>query len=534
MKILRRSLLLTLTLLLFVAIPVMGQEVLEITPSQLTVTAIQQQTVSRTLLIRANQAVQNMSIIPLDLKDAEGGKVLPANAIHVEGDNSTLDSNGLLTVIIRIDLRDVLSGQYTGDLLISTENGNRPVPITVTVKDPPYLPALVLVAGVGLGLVVSEYRSKGKPRDEILVNLGQIRTQIKVDGELHQQGNAFYNLIEAELIDVEVALEAQQWEEAKVSIDKASVVWNLWRRGRSDWLVQLEAYTNLLMKLDSLGGKNVHYIASLLQVAEDTFRKTPTYAGPSELREQLLALYETTNNYVNLLETLKDLENTGPSGRIQAQALKKQLDSLEPDQQEEQKTLGIKIDAAIQKANRKFLSDQLVWLEKKCATLTGEKADAWISKIHELKQELDNLSMDNQIDYQELAGRVEAAVTTIKNMPEIGVGSDETISPDFEMSLRDTRSRESKLVNVPAITLRTITTQVASAGTRLRIFTAITYAVAVILLALAGYVELYVARNDFGSNTVADYFGLLAWGFGAEATRSAITDMVKSWGMVRK
>ena len=45
-----------------------------------------------------------------------------------------------------------------------------------------------------------------------------------------------------------------------------------------------------------------------------------------------------------------------------------------------------------------------------------------------------------------------------------------------------------------------------SAGARLRVFTLITYAVAVILLTLAGYVELYVTRNDFGSNNIADYF----------------------------
>ena len=338
----------------FCGAPVFAQEILEISPSQLVVNTVRQQTVSRTLLIRANQTVSNISIIPLDLKDAKGSKVLPAEAFRIEGNTNALDSNGLLTVGIHIDLQNVSSGQYIGELIISYESSSRQVPITVTVKDPPYIAALVLVGGVGLGLLVSEYRSKGKPRDEILVNLGQIRTQIKVDGELQDQGKAFYDRIQAELVDVEVALEAQQWEQATISIDKARTIWNVWRRGRSDWLVQLEAYRKLLDKFANLGGKIVHFIANLLQTAEDTYRKTPTYSGPEELREQLLALYDTTNGYVELQDSISKLSSTGPGGKNQAQVFQMELDALAPEMDDEQKALEIKINAAIDKANRQL------------------------------------------------------------------------------------------------------------------------------------------------------------------------------------
>jgi len=53
----------------------------------------------------------------------------------------------------------------------------------------------------------------------------------------------------------------------------------------------------------------------------------------------------------------------------------------------------------------------------------------------------------------------------------------------------------------------------------------------VLLLAGAGFGELYVTRATFGSNAWGDYFSLLAWGFGAEATRAAITDLVRGWGL---
>ncbi len=67
------------------------------------------------------------------------------------------------------------------------------------------------------------------------------------------------------------------------------------------------------------------------------------------------------------------------------------------------------------------------------------------------------------------------------------------------------------------------------AGDRLRYFQWAGYAVALILLGLAGYNELYVTKATFGANPWADYATLFAWGFGAEATRAAVTDVVRSW-----
>ncbi len=200
----------------------------------------------------------------------------------------------------------------------------------------------------------------------------------------------------------------------------------------------------------------------------------------------------------------------------------------------EQKILKNKIDAAIDKTNRKLLADQLTWLKKTSAALPLETAEAWSITINELQQELDSLALGDQTAFHDLTGRTNTAVAALKLLKDVRAEEDEGLSPDFDMSTKDMRVKNGKLTNVPDITLRSIEAQVASAGTRLRVFTLITYAVAVILLALAGYVELYVTRSNFGSNNVADYFGLLAWGFGAEATRAAITDMVQSWGIVRK
>jgi hypothetical protein len=65
----------------------------------------------------------------------------------------------------------------------------------------------------------------------------------------------------------------------------------------------------------------------------------------------------------------------------------------------------------------------------------------------------------------------------------------------------------------------------------LEVFTWVSYAVAVALLAGAGFGELYFLKPTFGANAWGDYFSLLAWGFGAEATRASVADLIKSWGL---
>jgi hypothetical protein len=90
------------------------------------------------------------------------------------------------------------------------------------------------------------------------------------------------------------------------------------------------------------------------------------------------------------------------------------------------------------------------------------------------------------------------------------------------------------MATLPGVRVRSLEQAAVAAGQRLRWFMWLTCFITVVLLALAGFVELYSTRANFGSNGLGDYFALLAWGFGAEATRSAIADMVQSWGIVRR
>jgi hypothetical protein len=51
--------------------------------------------------------------------------------------------------------------------------------------------------------------------------------------------------------------------------------------------------------------------------------------------------------------------------------------------------------------------------------------------------------------------------------------------------------------------------------------------VAILVLGGAGFAELYLARDDFGASWWGDYVALLMWGFSAETSRAAVSDVVR-------
>jgi hypothetical protein len=62
---------------------------------------------------------------------------------------------------------------------------------------------------------------------------------------------------------------------------------------------------------------------------------------------------------------------------------------------------------------------------------------------------------------------------------------------------------------------------------RLKLFRYGTHVLALTLLVWMGFNELYATSTTFGADGTKDYLALFLWGFGAEATRSAVADLVK-------
>ncbi len=507
-----------------------AQEGVSVSPRQLNIAVKQGQTESRVLLIRAADVVSDLRVIPLDLTTPNGDVVLPAQAIQVALPATTIAANGLLTVPVTFNLANVPSGQFSGELLISYAGQSFTVPVTVAVKDQPWLPLAALVVGVALGIGVSTYRAQGRPRDEVLVRLGQIRTQMKADKELAEAGAPFHARIDAHLVDVEVALEAQQWEKAQEAVRTAETLWVRWRRARPDWLVQLDYYARLNDKLTRLDD-NVFYINEVKEAALDAYREMPNLQEPERFREKLHPLTQHVNEFIALKERIATLEETGP-GRAAAQKLRQRLYALAPTDDGGRQSLQGEIEAATRKAQLSQIEEKVTQLTATSARLSEVQAQVWGARTQELQARLTTLDPDDSAAYLTLENDVNAALREVQMLAPTGDSLRDAAATAFGLPVpKSPAPRESLLTSPPNTHVQSVAEKIAGAGRRLQWFTWLTYAVAVIALALAGFMELYGARLDFGANGIGDYFTLLAWGFGAEATRASIAEMVQGWSI---
>jgi hypothetical protein len=436
----------------------------KVTPSHLTVAGTCSGVETRTLILSAGEPVTGLKVIPLDLVRVDGNAIFPAKAISPKLSMDQLKPNEPLTVPVEFDLGKASSGEFSGALLITYQSGELTVPVTVRLKAPWLWPLIVLITGVVLGMGVSAYRARGRPRDEVLVRAGKLRTQMRTDANLAEP---FRARIEAALVDMETALQAEQWEDARRVIERAETVWGKWRKGHGDWLEQLAYQAQLVRQMEDLGA-DVPYVQAVRRGLEDAARSAPDMECPVKLREQLDALGQQINRYLLLhdeLQQLNALRNHLPTDqnntwRLKAQAFERRLNALPPSDQQAYEALHAEVGQAL-------------------TALT------------------------------ELVSHV-----TTSEIPSAGARGLGT------MALR-------MLPSPPSV--RPLEEQLSAAHSRLWLFTWVSYGVAVALLAGAGFVELYIARPTFGANSWGDYFALLAWGFGAEATRTAVMEVVRDW-----
>ncbi|MFP4394491.1 MAG: hypothetical protein ACLFTI_04425 [Anaerolineales bacterium] len=523
--------LLALGLALLWTTPLIAQGGGEISPAQLTISGMRGQRVSRTLLVRPAEDITGLRVVSLDLEDTQGEEVFPASAIHTDLPDDEIAAQSALTVPLTFDLTSAPSGKFSGELLFSYDGGSFSVPVTVHIKDRPYLAFAILLAGVALGVGVSQYRAQGRPRDEILVRLGQLRTQLKGDVKLREEGKPFHDRIEAELVDVEVELERREWKSARQALAEAEELSLRWRRGRSDWLVQIEAYQALLEKIDELD--ECRYLREVQQAAQDAYRDLPDLDEPVTFRSKLDPLRRHVNRFLVLNSRIADLRALASP---RAPELKQKLFQFDPtSSQEGLQALADEVDQAAVEARREDLQKKVDQLQALSEQIPGPEAAKWQEKAADYAAQISKVQ--DQSDYLALHRDIQQVRDALLAIREINVeeGGDFSMAPrpkgpvPFSETMRE--AGYDLLPGLPNARPQSYTDLGEDARKRLHWFTWLTYGVAVLFLALSGFVELYAARADFGARGVGDYFMLLAWGFGAEATRAAVAEMVQGWGI---
>lgn len=447
---------------------------LDLSPSSIQLATTQHQNISKTVQISADTAIQSLQLSVSDLEKTDNADRLLASEITLAPVPSTLQANDITTVTLSIEAAALpSSGRYTGELTLSHDRSQQTVPLIIQIKDSVYIPTLVMVGGVLLGWMLSNYRAYGRPRDEIIISAGRLRTQLRSDSESTRLASQFCAQVEASLVDVETALNQRDWDAAERAITTAQKSWDRWRKGRSDWIELLKYKQMLSETATKTSMKNFPYGEHIqAQLAQFDRRLSTEDNSPEKARTQLSEIKQQIHWYLE--------------GEALIERLYNQTNKLPKPEKKQWQTKAINQEVALQNL-----------------TPTGNKPfratfEQWQKSV------------------QESLNAVVAQLSATR-----GLQAPQTTERSGQLSVQP-------LPAVPFQTASIISPQtVSKANRRLKILTFATHVIAIGLLAWAGMVELYENNPTFGSSPMGDYFVLIAWGFGAEVTRESVVKAIR-------
>jgi hypothetical protein len=411
-------------------------------------------------LTTTGNIAQLLQITPSDLELANGSSRIPAQAITVTNPDTLLSANQTKTLEIQLE-GDALhkSGEFKGNLLIQYDGNSQTLPLTIHVKSRARLPWIVLLAGAGLGTGLSLYRAVGLPKDELIVRVGKLRTQMR--GETEVPAERFKAQVEGELIGVETALSNREWETAETHLQSAQTLWTRWLSGKSDWIAQIAYLDDLLKEVNDSNA----YQQAIKAELENIQRQLADRETPQALADHVRPVREQLEQYRRgdaWLEKLSDL-----SARLK--------DPAQAD----------------------FWNQTRARLEDELGALLPDKTDAfnaWLDKVKDAEKEL---------------SQAIAKQTTRTNT------STERAATDFF-------PRGLALGSMPEVGQQGRQNPSQASKRSLKTFQVVSQTAAIALIAWLGMAEIYERDATFGDQPISDYFGLFAWGFGAEVSRDAI------------
>lgn len=460
-----------------------GAVIAQITPvpSSITLASTTRQNVSKTLQISTAEVVDSLQVLASDLETIGGSDQILAADIDLMLSSPALQPNEVATVVLSIESDQLKrSGEYTGNLLVRHDQFQQMVPFTLRIKDSVWRPLFVLIGGVLLGVGLSWYRANELPRDEVMVKVGQLRTQLRGDRELAQRAQRFRMQVEAFLVEVETALNARDWAAANGAIASAQLSWDRWRKSRENWIELLNYRGLLLAQVEQHRLERYPYgMAIQAQLDRFEWQLAASDDTPIQARDWL------TNVQQQMMQYLE--------GKALVDLLYEQLHNL-PDSEK--------------------LAWQTAWQlqERTLQNFNPENSDKFYA---EFDLWCAAVKADIQAVIQIASSSVEESVSQINERSAIAAIPTSAVPPAPMMMLANPRGEQ-------------------SAKRRLWMFNRLSQGAAIALLSLAGMAELYEGNPTFGSAPMGDYFVLLAWGFGTEVTRESVVRAVRDLSLPLK
>ena len=457
---------------------------LNVSPETITIAGNRTDRISTTLTFSDRAGIPTLQTAASDLRRADGGALIPASKIVIDPTKATVPADAPAQITLSVNLADAsANGEFSGALYLYHGDGRQVLPLIVRVKAAPLWPWVVMILGVLLGTGLSFYRAEGRSRDETIVQVGRLRTQLRGDVDLDKD---FQYSIESELVDVESAVEDKDWEVAKAETLEARTLWNRWRKGREDWIAQLQNGRRLIDEhFENLAEsvKSTVYMQGVKDRIDSVYRKLRT------------GQYETPQMLKDDFSEIRRLLSQHKEGELLVQQVKQ-----------------IRTEAP----------------------LPSDREQYWLQQAELLETKLQSLGLDDE-SYQEWKSTVRDTRTALEAEIARLASTESTRSLSGNViagrSVGDGAIPPTQLSPEPAISSAFQPKQVAQATQKLRWFNWVSRIVAITLLAWLGMTELYGSNAIFGADPLRDYFAVIAWGFGAELTRESVLRATQDLGL---
>ena len=494
-----------------------------LTPSQVVVAGTIGDAAQRTVVLRLPSTATNLRFMAEDLTSAAGSTVLPASAVSAQlpsspGGNTvpTATVTVLIPLTVTIDLAQAPAGSFTGQALVLYMNTagaglpaqqvEAPLALNVSAKHPWPLPAFILLGGVLLGMTLTYYRDYLRPRDQLLARLGEVQRRLEADPELAApdtaaaagtpaarggRGHEFRAAVEAAVNAALAALRDGDGEQARTFAHQAEQLLDLWQQQRQNWLAVLALRDELVEKLATL--PSTTYIKAVRRSLADVM--------PTMISAFLGAPQPPTSWDTYVKSVAMEVEKH----RGYLQGYSKVMDQLNA-------------------ATRKVME----------ADLPESDRTAKYAELAAIQNDLDHLDAVMDVNASTvlaaLGDRITAVLASLPAPVAVSV-----LPMAAAMDAPGSESPAALLVWLSNLHMPTLTELGHDKGPRVRlaVFAWGSVILALLLLALVGFNELYANNPTFGAVWLTDYLALLAWGFGAEATRASVTNLVQGWGVTR-
>jgi hypothetical protein len=449
----------------------------------------------RVLFISASTPVSGVEVLVSDFVRTDNAATL-SGLLSIAPPPQRVEAGKPLTLTVTISFAQARSGAYNGMIWVNYDAGGIPaslqIPVTVTIKDPPWTPFLTLVAGVAVAALISTYLGGGRQRDDLAVRIERLAARVMATSGLP---DSVRRTLRQELNLAEAWLRASKLDDALQAYNRAEQLLTRWLGWLEPWRLlheQLDRARTLLQP-DAQG--RPAYAVAIHRRLREIEESAPSTTDLNSIQESLNGVIAQINDFLNLDTRCKNLQTI--------------LDAT-----------------ALIPAEKSAYQAQIDQLARRIETLLPEAADNR-PNYNEIDQALSDLNQ--RLKAHLPRGAPESALLGGQaGQATMAAAVFEASAPQFpRLTFTMPQPEQAAHREVAA----GWSGRLPWARIRLYGFRLAQFLILITLWGWTGYNELYIQNPTFGSDWMSNYFTLLAWGFTSEAARATFTSLAGRLGL---